>query len=52
VNVLEPHPTTCILATAGLEHNIKVWTPVGVPFKRSTELVDVSRNIPFYDSSQ
>jgi len=38
VNVLEPHPSTCVLATAGLEHNIKVWSPVGDHFKSDKEL--------------
>ncbi|XP_075159485.1 DDB1- and CUL4-associated factor 8 [Haematobia irritans] len=27
VNCLEPHPTTPILATSGLDHHIKIWTP-------------------------
>uniref|UniRef100_A0A1L8DNN1 Putative wd40 domain protein n=1 Tax=Nyssomyia neivai TaxID=330878 RepID=A0A1L8DNN1_9DIPT len=27
VNVLEPHPTFPILATSGLDHDIKVWMP-------------------------
>ncbi|XP_066917856.1 DDB1- and CUL4-associated factor 8-like [Clytia hemisphaerica] len=38
VNVLEPHPTSCILATSGLEHNIKIWSPVGQSFKSNEEL--------------
>ncbi|XP_037810079.1 DDB1- and CUL4-associated factor 8 [Lucilia sericata] len=29
VNCLEPHPNTPILATSGLDHNIKIWTPNG-----------------------
>ncbi|ELU09524.1 hypothetical protein CAPTEDRAFT_156303 [Capitella teleta] len=27
VNVLEPHPTCPILATSGLDHDVKVWAP-------------------------
>ena len=29
VNVLEPHPTSCMLATSGLDHDVKVWAPTG-----------------------
>jgi len=32
VNVLEPHPTCCILATAGLDHQVKLWQPTGEKF--------------------
>jgi hypothetical protein len=28
VNVLEPHPNAPILATSGLDHDIKVWMPM------------------------
>lgn len=37
VNVLEPHPTCCILATAGLDHDIKLWQPLGLPFDAEDE---------------
>ncbi|CAG0904185.1 unnamed protein product [Cyprideis torosa] len=29
VNVLEPHPSVPILATSGLDHDVKVWLPSG-----------------------
>lgn len=29
VNCLEPHPNAPILATSGLDYNIKIWTPSG-----------------------
>nr|XP_039257390.1 DDB1- and CUL4-associated factor 8-like [Styela clava] len=29
VNVLEPHPNLPILATSGLDKNIKIWSPMG-----------------------
>eukprot|EP00794_Sanderia_malayensis_P010923 gene10923-12084_t len=29
VNVLEPHPTSCVLATSGLDHDVKIWIPTG-----------------------
>ena len=32
VNALEPHPYMPYLATSGLEHNVKLWSPSGVPF--------------------
>ncbi|CAF3596133.1 unnamed protein product [Adineta steineri] len=37
VNVLEPHPHFPIIATSGLENDIKIWTPISqepVDFKR------------------
>ena len=27
VNCLEPHPTAPVLATSGLDHDIKLWVP-------------------------
>lgn len=38
VNVLEPHPTCCVLATAGLDHDIKLWQPLGTPFSEGEKL--------------
>ena len=29
MNVLEQHPSACILATSGLDHDVKLWTPTG-----------------------
>ncbi|KAH8395252.1 hypothetical protein KR222_004397 [Zaprionus bogoriensis] len=31
VNCLEPHPWMPVLATSGLEHKVKIWTPSGSP---------------------
>ncbi|XP_071958059.1 DDB1- and CUL4-associated factor 8-like [Antedon mediterranea] len=28
VNCLEPHPTNAVLATSGLDHDIKIWMPL------------------------
>lgn len=38
VNVLEPHPDCCVLATSGLDHDIKIWQPLGKPFVNTEEL--------------
>ena len=27
INVLEPHPNGPIIATSGLDHDIKIWAP-------------------------
>lgn len=27
INVLEPHPTAPVLATSGLDHDVKIWAP-------------------------
>ena len=37
VNVLEPHPHFPIIATSGLEHDVKIWQPL------SSETVDLKR---------
>ena len=37
VNVLEPHPHFPIIATSGLEHDVKIWAPL------SQEPVDYKR---------
>ena len=29
MNCLEPHPSAPILATSGLDHDIKLWLPTG-----------------------
>ncbi|EDV95541.1 DDB1- and CUL4-associated factor 8 [Drosophila grimshawi] len=31
VNCLEQHPTMPVLATSGLDHNVKIWTPSSKP---------------------
>lgn len=30
VNCLEQHPSMPVLATSGLDHNVKIWTPSGL----------------------
>jgi len=35
VNCLEPHPWMPVLATSGLEHDVKIWTPNGPAKVRS-----------------
>ncbi|XP_017029903.1 DDB1- and CUL4-associated factor 8 isoform X2 [Drosophila kikkawai] len=42
VNCLEPHPWMPVLATSGLEHKVKIWTPNGpgsVPNEDTLKLV-------------
>ena len=40
INVLEPHPSCPILATSGLDHEVKIWTPTA---KEPTSLQGVKR---------
>ncbi len=28
VNCLQPHPTSCLLATSGIEPVVKIWAPL------------------------
>ncbi|KAH8275015.1 hypothetical protein KR018_010077, partial [Drosophila ironensis] len=40
VNCLEPHPFMPVLATSGLEHDVKIWAPKGPdPTKPQTEVL-------------
>lgn len=27
VNCVQPHPTSCVLATSGIEHRVRLWSP-------------------------
>lgn len=40
VNCVQPHPTTCLLATSGIDHEIKIWSPLArvrmIPWKLYT----------------
>jgi WD repeat-containing protein 42A len=40
VNVLEPHPHAPILATSGLDHDVKIWTPMA---EEPTKLAGLAR---------
>lgn len=50
VNCLEPHPSMPVLATSGLEHNVKIWTPNGGASEKvgSSQLNPVPDLIPVY----
>ncbi|EDX08859.1 GD13644 [Drosophila simulans] len=39
VNCLEPHPWMPVLATSGLEHDVKIWTPQGPERKLPDDLL-------------
>ncbi|KAM8710325.1 hypothetical protein ACLKA7_017024 [Drosophila subpalustris] len=40
VNCLEPHPWMPVLATSGLEHNVKIWSPTGLAETNPTSTTD------------
>ena len=42
VNVLEPHPNFPILATSGLDSDIKIWSPTSETPNPLDNLADVS----------
>ncbi|XP_011790538.1 PREDICTED: DDB1- and CUL4-associated factor 8-like protein 2 [Colobus angolensis palliatus] len=42
VNCLEPHPYLPVLATSGLDHHVKIWTPTA---KAATELTGLKKVI-------
>ncbi|XP_026284267.1 DDB1- and CUL4-associated factor 6 isoform X1 [Frankliniella occidentalis] len=46
VNCLQPHPTEPLLATSGIDHDIKLWAPVGEGCSFDQDLADeiVKRN--------
>lgn len=42
VNCLEPHPHLPVLATSGLDHDVKIWAPTAETSTELTGLKDVS----------
>ena len=40
VNCLEPHPHIPVLATSGLDHDVKIWSPNGATQPPSTDTLD------------
>lgn len=42
VNVLEPHPNFPVIATSGLEHDVKIWQPLSDKPVDFTRLKNVS----------
>jgi WD repeat-containing protein 42A len=44
VNVLEPHPSFPILATSGLDHDIKVWSPTADEPNKMEDYAEVVAN--------
>ena len=42
--MLEPHPNLPILATSGLDHDIKVWTPTAT---KPATLEDIKKVQPY-----
>jgi len=48
VNVLEQHPSACILATSGLDHDVKLWTPTG----KTTDLAGLASQMKANDDER
>ena len=42
VNVLEPHPCLPILATSGLDNDVKIWTPTNTEYNDLSKLPEVN----------
>jgi len=40
VNCLQPHPTSCFMATSGIETIIRLWTPLPEDGKVNERIVD------------
>lgn len=40
VNCLQPHPTEPMLATSGIDHDVKLWAPVGEGSQFDQSLAD------------
>jgi WD repeat-containing protein 42A len=43
VNVLEPHPIFPILATSGLDSDVKIWSPLSEEYNNLENLTEVSK---------
>ena len=44
VNVLEPAPQTPLLATSGLDHSVKLWSPTTKHFLSDTDAIKRTRS--------
>ena len=47
INVLEPHPYAPVLATSGLDHDVKIWAPTA---ENPTTLKGLSKVLYFTHS--
>ncbi|KAH8319967.1 hypothetical protein KR074_010462 [Drosophila pseudoananassae] len=46
VNCVQPHPSICMLATSGIDHDIKIWSPCAPsPAERPNLVADVTRSV-------
>ncbi|KAH8280395.1 hypothetical protein KR018_005473 [Drosophila ironensis] len=46
VNCVQPHPSICMLATSGIDHDIKIWSPCAPsPDERPNLVADVARHV-------
>ncbi|XP_017842470.2 DDB1- and CUL4-associated factor 8 isoform X1 [Drosophila busckii] len=45
VNCLEQHPSMPVLASSGLEHNVKIWTPCGSAEAAETRAKDLKETL-------
>lgn len=46
VNCVQPHPTICMLATSGIDHDIKIWSPCAPSADERPNLIkDVTRYV-------
>lgn len=44
VNCVQPHPTLCMLATSGIDHEIRLWSP-------KQEGFDDANRVSYYDTT-
>ena len=44
VNCVQPHPRVCLLATSGIDHEIRLWSPQEEP-KNRTKVEDIDKLI-------
>lgn len=47
VNCVQPHPYVCLLATSGIDHEVRLWSPQSaenIPVKHRIDVVDVTVN--------
>lgn len=47
VNCLQPHPTLPILATSGIDHDIKLWAPIREEANFDVKMADDVSNLNF-----
>lgn len=51
VNCVQPHPHYCLLATSGIDHEIRLWSPRPEDHELDTRNHESDTRVSYYDST-